>query len=283
MNDTSIRIYTPESKLKNPRLLFQEMWYDVLASRELAWRLLVRDISAQYRQSLLGVVWAFIPPIVMAAGLLMARNAKVINIGETDIPYVAYVMLSMVLWQTFTESLMAPITALRQAKPMLAKINFPREALLLAKVGEVLFNFAIKLILVIALFIWFQLDVSWSLLLAPFALLSLIAFGFFLGTLLAPLGGLYNDISKGLTVMTGFWLFLTPVVYPPPTTGVFSLIVNLNPVTHLLVTTRELATAVPVSNLSGFLMSMLLTWIGLLLAWVAFRIAMPFIVERMSA
>ena len=45
--------------------------------------------------------------------------------------------------------------------------------------------------------------------------MTLIAFGFFLGALLAPLGALYNDISKGLTVIMGFWLFLTPVVYPP--------------------------------------------------------------------
>ena len=283
MNDLSVRVYTPESKLKNPRVLFQSMWHALLESRELAWRLLVRDISAQYRQSILGIVWAFIPPAFLAAGLLMARSANVINIGETDLPYAAYVMLSMVLWQTFTESLMAPITALQQSKAMLAKINFPREALILAKVGEVLFNFTIKLILVIGLFVWFQLNISWTVLLVPFALLTLIAFGFFLGALLAPLGALYNDISKGLTVITGFWLFLTPVVYPPPTAGIFGLIVNLNPVTHLLVTTRELATAVPVSHLTGFLVSMLITWTGLLLAWVTLRIAMPFVIERMSA
>ena len=283
MSDLCERVYTPESKLKHPRLLFQEMRHDLLASRELAWRLLVRDISAQYRQSLLGIVWAFVPPVVLAAGLLMARSANVINIGETPLPYAAYVMLSMVLWQTFTESLMAPITALQQSKSMLAKINFPREALILAKVGEVLFNFAIKLILVAGLFLWFRLDVGWMLLLAPFALLTLIAFGFFLGALLAPLGALYNDVSRGLTVITGFWLFLTPVVYPPPTFGTFGLLVNLNPVTHLLVTTRELITAAPVSHLTGFMLSALLTWLGLLLAWIALRIAMPFVVERMSA
>ena len=59
MNDQSVRIYTPESQLKNPSLLFKEMSSDLLASRELAWRLLVRDISAQYRQSFLGVFWVF--------------------------------------------------------------------------------------------------------------------------------------------------------------------------------------------------------------------------------
>jgi lipopolysaccharide transport system permease protein len=278
-----IKVYTPENALKHPALLFREMWLDLLASRGLAWRLLVRDISAQYRQSLLGIFWAFIPPVVMALGLLMARSAQVINIGETDLPYAAYVMLSMVLWQTFTEALNAPIQGLEKAKPMLAKLNFPREALLLSKLGEVLFNFAIKMVLIIAIFLWFSIPVQWTLMFAPFALLTLIAFGFGLGTLLSPIGGLYMDISKGLTILTGFWLFMTPVIYPPPQTGVFSLIVSLNPVTHLLVTTRELATTGIVSNLPAFLLVTLLTWCGVLLAWLFFRLAMPFIVERMSA
>jgi lipopolysaccharide transport system permease protein len=53
-------VYTSESRIRHPWQLFQEMGRDLLASRELAWRLLVRDISAQYRQSLFGVLWAFL-------------------------------------------------------------------------------------------------------------------------------------------------------------------------------------------------------------------------------
>ncbi|MEO0936498.1 MAG: ABC transporter permease, partial [Cyanobacteria bacterium J06641_2] len=51
-------IYTPESLLRHPSRLFKQMWFDLLSSRELAWRLLIRDISAQYRQSFLGIIWA---------------------------------------------------------------------------------------------------------------------------------------------------------------------------------------------------------------------------------
>jgi lipopolysaccharide transport system permease protein len=58
------------------------MGLDLLGSRGLAWRLLVRDISAQYRQSLFGVLWAFLPPIITAAGLLLAKSAGAVNIGE---------------------------------------------------------------------------------------------------------------------------------------------------------------------------------------------------------
>ena len=134
-------IYTPESNLRHPIQLFKQMWRDLLASRELAWRLMVRDISAQYRQSFLGIAWAFLPPIILAAGFTLANDANVINISATDLPYPAYVMFSTALWQTFVEALNAPVLAVTAAKPMLARVNFPREALILAKLGEVLFLF----------------------------------------------------------------------------------------------------------------------------------------------
>ncbi|MEC4990104.1 MAG: ABC transporter permease [Oscillatoria sp. PMC 1068.18] len=255
----------------------------MLASKELAWRLLLRDIKAKYRQSILGIIWAFVPPIVTALGLTIANNARVINIGVTDLPYPAYVMFSMTLWQTFIEALNGPIQGVISAKSMLAKVNFPREAIILAKLGEVLFNFAIKLILIVGLFIWFGIVPSWTVIIAPVALLHLILLGNFLGLLLAPLAALYSDISLGLTLVSGFWLLLTPVVYPVPKTGVFSTIVQLNPVTPLLVTTRELATTGVVSEPVGFWVVSLVTIVGLLLAWIVYRLAMPFLIERMSA
>jgi lipopolysaccharide transport system permease protein len=259
------------------------MWRDLLASRELAWRLMVRDISAQYRQSFLGIVWAFLPPIVMAASFTLANNARVINVGVTDIPYPAYVMFSTALWQTFVEALNGPVQAVTVAKPMLARVNFPREALILAKLGEVFFNFAIKTILIVALFIFFRVSVSWTVILMPVALIHLVLLGTFIGILLAPFGVLYQDVSKGLNLITSFWLFLTPVVYPVPNEGTFGSLVKLNPVTPLLVTTRELATTGVVSEPLGFWVVTGITIIGLLLTWIAFRLAMPFVVERVSS
>ncbi len=276
-------VYQSQSSIRHPLQLLQQMGRELLASRELAWRLLVRDISAQYRQSLLGIFWAFLPPIITAASFTLAKSNGIINIGNTELPYPAYVMFSMTLWQTFTESLNGPVQAVSSAKPMLARINFPREALILAKLGEVFFNFGIKLILIVGLFIWFQFPVNWSIILAPVALIHLIVLGTFIGLLLAPMGALYQDITKGLTLIIGFWLFLTPVVYPVPSDGVFGSIVKLNPVTPLLVTTRELATTGVVSDPQGFWVASLISIVGLLLAWVIYRLAMPFVVERISS
>ncbi|MCU0533243.1 MAG: ABC transporter permease [Hydrococcus sp. Prado102] len=275
--------HTPDSLLKHPIQLFKLMWRDLLASRELAWRLMVRDISAQYRQSFLGIAWAFLPPIFMAAGFTLANDANVISVGKTDLPYPAYVMFSTALWQTFVDALNGPVQAITIAKPMLARVNFPREAIILAKLGEVFFNFAIKLILIVALFIWFQIPVGWTVILAPVALVHLILLGTFLGTLLSPLGVLYQDVQKTLTMITGFWLFLTPVIYPVPNQGVFGILVKFNPVTPLLVTTRELATTGIVSDALSFWIVSILTLMGLLLTWIAFRLAMPYVIERVSS
>lgn len=276
-------VYTPKSQIRHPIQLFQEMGRDLLASRELAWQLLVRDISAQYRQSFLGIVWAFIPPVITAAGFTLAKSNGIINIGNTELPYAAYVVFSMSLWQTFVEALNGPIQAVTAAKAMLARINFPREALVLAKLGEVFFNFGIKLILIVSLFIWFQIPVTWSLILAPVALIHLVLLGTFIGLLLAPVAALYQDVTKGLVLITGLWLFLTPVVYPVPSNGVFSSVVKLNPVTPLLVTTRELATTGVMSDPEGFWVASLIVIVGLPLAWIFYRLAMPFVVERISS
>ena len=282
-SDPAAIVYTPESELRHPGRMLRAMWADLLASRELAWRLMVRDLSASYRQSYLGILWAFAPPLAMAAGFTLAGRAKVISVAATDLPYPAYVMLSMVLWQTFTESLNGPIQAVANGKQLLARVKFPREALVMAKLGEVLFNFAIKMTLVVAMVLWYSVPVGWSALLAPLALVQLVLFGTFIGLLLAPLGVLYQDVAQGLTVFTGIWLFLTPVVYPQPSTGVFAAIVRSNPVTPLLVTTRELATTGTVSDPARFFAVAAVTIIGLLATWIAFRVALPYAIERVSS
>lgn len=277
-------VYTPDSKLKHPIKLVREMWKDLLAARELAWRLMVRDISARYRQSFLGVFWAFIPPIVTAVGLTLASNAQVINIDTTDLPYPAYVILSMALWQTFVEALNGPMQAVAQSKMMLAKINFPREAIVLAKLGEVAFNFSIKLLLILGVFVWFQIPLQKNMIFSPVALIHLVAFGTAVGLCLAPLGALWQDFARGLPLLTGLWLFLTPVIVPfPKVEGTFYSLVRLNPVTPLLVTTRELATTGNVSDIFGFWIASGVAITGVFIGWIIYRLAMPYVVERMSA
>ena len=263
-------VYTPESRLRFPIVLAREMWRDLLASRELAWRLIVRDISAQYRQSFLGLFWAFLPPIATALVFIILNSRKVINISETNIPYPAFVMFGTVLWQVFVDSLNAPLKAVTASKALLAKINFPKEALILSGIGQTLFNLSIKLLILVMVFIIYKLPLGWGIPLSLLAILVLVLLGTMLGLLITPIGVLYTDIAQGLTVVTGLWFFITPVVYPPPVSFPFSLLAVLNPVSPILVGARDLATQGFLHNPAPFFAVTFLTLVMLFVTWVMF-------------
>jgi lipopolysaccharide transport system permease protein len=276
-------IYTPDSQLRHPRQFFQNMWRDLLSSRELAWRLMVRDISAQYRQSFLGFFWAFVPPIATALIFVFLNSRKLINIGETHIPYPAFALFGTVLWQVFVDSLNAPLRVVTASKPMLAKINFPKEALILSGLGQTLFSLSIKLLILVVVFIIFKIPVSWGIPLSFLAILVLVLLGTTIGLLVTPVGILYTDIAQGLMVITGLWFFLTPVIYTSPSSFPFSLLATLNPVAPILVGARDLATQGVLHNPVSFFVVTAIMMIVLFLTWVVYRLAVPILVERMSA
>jgi len=276
-------VYTPASQLRQPRQFLQSMWRDLLSSKELAWRLMIRDISAQYRQSFFGIAWAFLPPIAMALVFVILNNHKLINISEINIPYPVFAMFGTVLWQVFVDSLNAPLKVVNASKPMLAKVNFPREALILSALGQTLFNLIIKLLILIAVFIIYKMPITWGLPLSLMAILVLVLLGMMFGLLITPIGVLYTDIAHGLTVVTGLWFFLTPVIYPPPSSFPFSLLATLNPVSPILVGARDLATQGVLHNPVPFFVVTLLTLAVLFATWVVFRLAIPILIERMSA
>jgi lipopolysaccharide transport system permease protein len=265
-----------------PLSTVRDMLTDLWAARELAWRLFVRDINAQCRTSFIGVLWKFVPPIITAIGFTLAKETKIFNVGATEIPYPAYVMLSMVLWQTFQEAMQAPLKALQNSKSILGRINFPREALILAKISEVIFNFGIKMILIVGIFVYFNLTVTSAVLLAPLGVLSLLVLGLCFGILLAPLSLISDDIGRTVTAVQSFWIFLTPIVYPLPHSGLFATVVGLNPVTPLLMTTREFATGVTISDPVGFIVVSIAATLGLCLSWLVFRLSMPRVIERLG-
>jgi lipopolysaccharide transport system permease protein len=276
-------VYTPESRLSSPMTMAKEMWGDLMASRELAWRLIVRDVSAQYRQSFLGIAWAFLPPLAMALVFIILNSRKLINIGETNIPYPAFAMFGTVLWQIFVDSLNAPLRVVTESKGMLAKINFPREALMLSAVGITLFNLCVKLLILVVVFLVYKIPLTWGTPLSILAILILVLLGITIGFLVTPIGVLYKDIGQGLAIVTGLWFFLTPVVYPPPTSFPFSLLSVLNPVSPILLGARELATSGVLPNPILFLIVTALMLAILIFTWIVFRLAIPILVERMSA
>ncbi|MEL4895626.1 ABC transporter permease [Crocosphaera sp. Alani8] len=273
-------VYEPESRVRHPIEFIKQMWFDLLASRELAQQLFQRDIQSQYRQSILGILWIFIPPIVTALGLTLLRKTNVLNVGETPIAYPVFVALSMTLWQTFIQTFNNTMGAARSAKGMLKKLNVPPEAFVLSKLAQTLFNFLIQLIPIVFLFVFFKVGVSWTIILAPVAFIHLVMLGTGFGLILAPFSCLYGDVNKGIGFVTRLWIFVTPVIYPQPREGIWAVLVAINPVTPLLVTTRDLITTGDITDVSGFWIASGIAIITTLFGWVFYRLSIPFLVER---
>ena len=145
MTDLPVTVYTPESPLRQPARFVREMIADLLASRELARRLFIRDLSAQYRNSVLGYVWVFVPPLVASLPFIYLNSAGVLRMGDTPIPYAAYATVGTIIWQTFVDALNSPLRTVNAARSMLTRINFPREAILLSGLMQVGFSFLVRL------------------------------------------------------------------------------------------------------------------------------------------
>ena len=275
-------VYTPESQLRRPGLLLRSMWRDLKASRELAWRLLVRDISAQYRQTVLGYFWAVFPPLVTSLVFILLNSSHVLKIGETGIPYPAYVIMGTVFFALFMDALNAPLKQVKASRSMLVKIHFPREALLLAGIGQVLFSFGIKMVLLVATLVIFQIPFQPTTLIAVIPLAGLLLMGIMLGLFLVPFGMLYYDISYALLVAGNGLMFLTPVVYPPPTEGALATIIAYNPLTPLLMAARDFVVVGSGSYTVTMFLVMLATLVLLFAGWVLFRLALPILIERIG-
>ena len=85
---------------------------DLVNSRELAWRLFVRDVSARFRQSILGYFWVFIPPLVASLPFIYLNAQGIVRIGDAPIPYAAYAIIGTTIWQVFADALKPHLRAI---------------------------------------------------------------------------------------------------------------------------------------------------------------------------
>jgi len=253
-------------------------------SVRLGWILAVRDIKAQYRQSLLGVFWMIAPPIVMSVGLTVAQGNGYFKPGEMDLPTPAYIFISTALWQMFSAGVNGPIGGLNMLKGLMTRVHFPAEAALVSDICKQLFRIAIQAVVIVFALFYFGLTPSWSLLAAPLALFALVLFANLVGMILAPVAMLYKDINNALPLGLWLWMFLTPVVFPwPPYGGIFATTVRMNPVSPLLVTLREAIAGLPLSQLPYFFIVLSASLLVLPVILIYYRASMPIIIERWSA
>lgn len=278
-----LTVYTPESSLIAPGRMWAEMMADLRASRNLAWRLAVRDIRAQYRGSYLGVAWAFATPLISTLVWVFLSMSGVVRVAQTEIPYPAYVFTGTMLWQIFTESINGPLVQISGARSMLAKLNFPRESLILSGALKVLFNAGVKLLILVPAVMAFGVVPDAGLLLAPIAMLAMILLGTAVGLLLAPVGTLYTDVGRLIQVFTQVLMYLTPVVFAMPAGGTMARLFLLNPATPIILTGRAWLTGGEAGVLPYFMVVLGGSLLLLLFGWAFFRITMQVLIERMSS
>ncbi len=276
------RVYSAQRTLANPAGFVTDMLRDLVNGRELAWRLFLRDLKAQFRQSYLGYAWLFLPAIVSTVIWFFLNDRGVLAIADTGVPYPVFVLSGLLLWEAFVGALNAPINGVSQSASMLVKVNFPRESLLLAAMLRVLFEVCVRFLILVPVLIWYDIAVTSSLLLAPFLVFGLIALGFTMGTLLTPLGILYHDVGRLISTIATLWFFLTPVVYPPPQEWPASVVVDWNPVSPFLISARQALLGQSFTHFDQVLWIGLATTFAGLLAWVLYRLAMPHLISRMG-
>lgn len=277
-----VRVYTPERAIQHPAILLKGLVLDIRAGRELAWRLFLRDLKAQYRQTYFGYIWAFLPPLVASLTFIFLQNQGITNIEGAEVPYPAFAFMGTLMWQTFVESTQSPLSALQSAKPMLAKINFPRESILMAAAYMIGFNFLIRMALLIVVMATWKIVPGTTVFFFPLIMFGLFLCGFAIGLGLVPLGGLYGDVARAIPIVAQFWMLLTPVVYPAGDSGLAGWLAHWNPASPLITSARASLTGQPLDHLPAAMLVAILSFLLAVLGLIAFRLIMPHLIARMG-
>lgn len=273
------KVYQKENNI-SPGKLLRESLSDIYSSRFLARQLAERDIKAQYRQSYLGIIWAFITPLATAAVWVFLNMSGTIRVSDTGIPYPVYAFTGTLLWSIITEAVNSPTTNTNNARGIMDKINFPKEALIISGIYKLLFNSSIKIILLLAFVFLFGIGFHWSLLLLPFVIVGALLFGTTIGLFLTPISMLYKDVGKVVGMGFSFLMYITPVVYAVPEEGIMRSIMEINPFTPIILTSRDLITGANPEYLIYYFVVLAATVPLFLLALMSYRISIPIIVER---
>ena len=276
------RTYQKQNNLKFGKLLKASL-SDIYSSRFLAYQFAARDIKAQYRQSFLGIFWAFITPLVTALIWIVLNNSGTIRLSDTGVPYPVYAFTGTLIWSIITESINSPMLSTNAAKSILTKINFPKEALVISGIYKLLFNSGIKVLLLVGFVLIYNVGFHTSALLFPLTILGAILFGTTVGLFLTPIGLLYKDVGKVITFGLRFLMYATPVVYAIPDEGIIRTVMEYNPLTSIILTSRDLLTGMEPDFITQFLIVIGCCVPLLFIALVFYRISNPIIVERLSA
>ena len=187
----------------------REIW----AHRELLYFLVWRDLKVRYKQTLLGVSWVILQPILMTL-VFAVFLGKIARVPSGNVPYVLFLYSGLLPWTFFTNAVATSSHSLIASAEMITKVYFPRSLVPLAAVLVRLSDFLVASLILFVLMVYYGRAFTSAMLLVPFLVLHLTLLALCLGLLFAALNVKYRDIGTVLPVLLQLWLFASPVIYP---------------------------------------------------------------------
>jgi lipopolysaccharide transport system permease protein len=250
----------PELIIAPPRrwggLRLGELW----AHRELIYFLTKREMQIRYKQSVFGVSWAILQPLVFAFVLALFFGLVIKVNVPGDIPYPVFAVAGIVPWMFTSQAINQGAGSLVLDADLISKVYFPRLALPISKALGLILDLAIALVVVVVVTLAYGVSISSMVYLVPAFLLLGVISAFALATLLAALNVKYRDVQVLVPMLVQILFFASPVIYSGATVGqtsgeAWSYLYYLNPLASVLDGTRWALLDQPAPSVAKVLIS----------------------------
>ena len=242
----------------------------------LAWR----DIRVRYKQSVLGVAWAFLMPLINTLVLFTIFTYGPVHIDEEKtrgIPYLLFVMSGVVGWGFFAGTIAGSIESLTRNSRLVTKIYFPREVFPLASVAGSMVDFGIAVLVVVPFYAYFvvtgRASVTPMLLLLPMIFTIQAVFVAGMALILSMANLFFRDVKYVMTFIIQMWFFATNVIYPIRFESYPKLrwLTSANPMIPILDAYRSCLMGRPLENVGGLFVAAVLAVLLFLIGWRVFH------------
>jgi lipopolysaccharide transport system permease protein len=218
-----------------PGLTEKNYWQDLWRYRELFGTLAWRDISIRYKQTVIGILWAVIQPVLTMVifTVIFGNLAKLPSDGNA--PYAILVYAGMLPWQFFATSVAASSSSLIGNTDLLSKIYFPRLIIPTSSVITCFIDFIISFVILILLMIYFDFPPTWNMLTLPFFLMITFFTSMGIGLFVTSMNVKYRDFRYIVPFMIQIGLYVSPVGFSSSVVpDQFRLIYSLNPMVGVI-------------------------------------------------
>lgn len=246
-------------------------WRDLWLFRELFYILAWRDIKVKYKQTFIGLAWSLLRPILTATIFTLVFNRVAKLDAPENVPYILLVFAGMLPWTFFSNALAESSNSLITNTSLITKVYFPRMIIPISTVISGLLDFAITLIMLFVLMVFYQVSPSWQILLLPFFIFLAFVSALGLGLYITALNVKYRDFRYIIPFVVQFGLYITPVGFSSDVVSPeWRLLYSINPMVGVVDGFRWSLLGLPL-YLPGVAMSIAVTIIFIVLGIWYFR------------